>query len=189
MKLLNPDSESLHKPLPTFDDSQLKDDGYKTRQELVDDMFKFMAKAGGIGLTANQVGINLNMFVLGGHPSIEDGLKLACFNPVIVSMSQEKVKMKEGCLSYPFIFLNIERSRKCVGKYEDADGELKEAHLDGYMSRIFQHEYEHTQGKSMIDGVSKFRFDLAKKKAEKLATKHARELQRIKREKDDKSDI
>jgi hypothetical protein len=41
----------------------------------------------------------------------------------------------------------------------------------------------------MIDGVSKFRFDLAKKKAEKLATKHARELQRIKREKDDKSDI
>ena len=108
---------------------------------------------------------------------------------VIVSMSQEKVKMKEGCLSYPFIFLNIERSRKCVGKYEDADGELKEAHLDGYMSRIFQHEYEHTQGKSMIDGVSKFRFDLAKKKAEKLATKHARELQRIKREKDDKSDI
>ena len=81
MKLLNPDSESLHKPLPTFDDSQLKDYGYKTRQELVDDMFKFMAKAGGIGLTANQVGINLNMFVLGGHPSIEDGLKLACFNP------------------------------------------------------------------------------------------------------------
>lgn len=178
MKLLNPDDPILKKGLPIYDDSQLKDYGYKDRKELVEEMFDFMGKAGGIGLTANQVGINLNVFVMGGHPSIERGMKIACFNPVILSMSQEMIKLKEGCLSYPFIFLNIERPRKIVGKYEDENGELQEGHFDGYMSRIFQHEYDHTEGRTMVDKVSKFRYDLAKKRADKLLKKHMRELKK-----------
>jgi peptide deformylase len=88
------------------------------------------------------------------------------------------VKLKEGCLSYPFIFLNIERPRKIVGKYEDENGELQEGHFDGYMSRIFQHEYDHTEGRTMVDKVSKFRYDLAKKRADKLLKKHMRELKK-----------
>ena len=49
--------------------------------------------------------------------------------------------MKEGCLSYPFLFFNLKRPRKVVVKYRDVNDELQEGHLDGYMSRIFQHEY------------------------------------------------
>ena len=82
--------------------------------------------------------------------------------------------MKEGCLTYPFLFIDIERPRKCVMKYEDAEGKLQEAHLDGMMSRICQHEYDHTIGRNFTEGVSKLKMDMAKKKAMK-------ELDRLKK--------
>ena len=44
------------------------------------------------------------------------------------------------------------------------------------MSRIFQHEYDHTEGRTMLDKVSKFRYNLAMKKADKLMKKHMREM-------------
>ena len=75
--------------------------------------------------------------------------------------------MKEGCLSYPFMFLDIERPRKCVMKYEDAEGKLQEAQLDGMMSRICQHEYDHIIGRNFTEGVSKIKLDRARKKAKK----------------------
>ena len=176
MKLVSPDDPILKQPLPTFTDDQMKDYGYDSRQKLSDDMFDFISKTGGIGLTANQIGMRLNMMVIGGHPSIENGMKLTCFNPVIISTSAEQVSMKEGCLSYPFLFFNLKRPRKVVVKYRDVNDELQEGHLDGYMSRIFQHEYDHTEGKTMLDKVSKFRYNLAMKKADKLMKKHMREM-------------
>jgi peptide deformylase len=65
------------------------------------------------------------------------------------------------------MFIDIERPRKCVMKYEDKDGNTKEAHLDGMMSRICQHEYDHTIGRNFTEGVSKIKLDMAKKKAMK----------------------
>jgi peptide deformylase len=76
--------------------------------------------------------------------------------------------MKEGCLTFPFVFLTIKRPRKVVVKYEDENGELKEGHLDGMMSRIFQHEYDHTIGRLFVEYASKMKLDLAYKKAEKM---------------------
>jgi len=137
-------------------------------------MFELMKKYGGIGLSANQVGLPFNMFVLGDHPQLENGLKMACFNPMIISSSEEKVVMKEGCLTFPFLWLSITRPRKVVVKYEDENGELKEGHLDGMMSRIFQHEYDHMLGRVFTEYASKMKLDLAYKKAEK-------EMDRVKR--------
>ena len=76
--------------------------------------------------------------------------------------------MKEGCLTFPFLFLSIKRPRKCVMKYEDTEGKTQEAHLDGLMSRICQHEYDHIIGRVFTDGISKLKLDMAKKKAAKL---------------------
>ena len=134
-------------------------------------MFEAMNKYGGIGLSANQVGLPFNMFVIGGHPSIEKGLKMTCFNPMIVSASEETVRMKEGCLTFPFIFLDIERPRKVVVKYTDNKGDLQEAHLDGMMSRIFQHEYDHMLGRNFTEKVSKFKLKRAMEKRDKMLKK------------------
>ena len=101
------------------------------------------------------------MFVMGGHPQLEGGLKMTCFNPMIISSSDETVSMKEGCLTFPFVFLTITRPRKVVVKYEDENGDLQEGQLDGMISRIFQHEYDHMLGKTFIDGQSKYKLDRA----------------------------
>ena len=174
LKLIPPTDPRVQSAIAPFNNDMLKDEGFKDRKELSEAMFDTMKKYGGIGLSANQVGLPFNMFVLGDHPEIEKGLKMTCFNPMIVSSSVEEETMKEGCLTFPFVFLNITRPRKVVVKYEDENGDLKEGSLDGMISRVFQHEYDHMLGKTFVDGVSKMKLDMAYKKAEKMMKKYKR---------------
>ena len=171
LKLIPPNDPRVNNAIAPFVDDMLKDEDIKDRQELSDAMFEEMTKYGGIGLSANQVGLPFNMFVIGGHPSIEKGLKMTCFNPMIVSAGEETIMMKEGCLTYPFIFLDIKRPRKIVAKYTDEKGDLQEAHLDGMMSRIFQHEYDHMLGRNFTERVSKFKLKRAMEKRDKMLKK------------------
>ena len=168
LKLIPPTDPRVNNAIAPFVDDMLKDEDVKDRKELSEAMFFAMEKYGGIGLSANQVGLPFNMFVIGGHPSIENGLKMTCFNPMIVSTGEEEVMMKEGCLTFPFVFLSITRPRKVVVKYEDENGALQEGHLDGMFSRIFQHEYDHVMGLNFTDKVSKFKLKRAFDKAEKM---------------------
>ena len=172
LKLIPPTDPRVQSAIAPFNDDMLKDEDVKNRQELSDAMFETMKKYGGIGLSANQVGLPFNMFVLGDHPEVEKGLKMTCFNPIIISSSVEEETMKEGCLTFPFVFLSITRPRKVVVKYEDENGDLKEGSLDGMISRVFQHEYDHMLGKTFVDGVSKMKLDMAYKKAEKMMSKY-----------------
>ena len=172
LKLIPPTDPRVQSAIAPFNDDMLKDEDVKNRQELSDAMFETMKKYGGIGLSANQVGLPFNMFVLGDHPDVEKGLKMTCFNPIIISSSVEEETMKEGCLTFPFVFLSITRPRKVVVKYEDENGDLKEGSLDGMISRVFQHEYDHMLGKTFVDGVSKMKLDMAYKKAEKMMSKY-----------------
>ena len=175
LKLIPPTDPRVQSAIAPFNNDMLKDEGFKDRKELSEAMFDTMKKYGGIGLSANQVGLPFNMFVVGDHPEIEKGLKMTCFNPMIVSSSVEEETMKEGCLTFPFVFLNITRPRKVVVKYEDENGDLKEGSLDGMISRVFQHEYDHMLGKTFVDGVSKMKLDMAYKKAEKMMKKYKRQ--------------
>ena len=59
-------------------------------------------------------------------------------------------------------------------KYEDSEGKQQEAQLDGMMSRICQHEYDHIIGRNFIEHVSKFKYQRAQDKA-------AKEIARIKK--------
>src|SRR6056300_587854 len=172
LKLIPPTDPRVQSAIAPFNNDMLKDEGFKDRKEVSEAMFVAMKKYGGIGLSANQVGLPFNMFVLGDHPNIEKGLKLTCFNPIIISSSVEEETMKEGCLTFPFVFLNITRPRKVVVKYEDENGDLKEGSLDGMISRVFQHEYDHMLGKTFVDGVSKLKLDMAYKKAEKMMSRY-----------------
>ena len=174
LQLIPPSDPRVRSAIAPFTDDMLKEHDFKDRAELVEAMFLVMKKYSGIGLTCNQVGLPFNLFVAGGHTSVENGMSLAMFNPVIISSSEEQIMMKEGCLTYPYLYLNIERPRKVVIKYEDSESKLQEAHLDGMMSRICQHEYDHIIGRNFVELVSKLKLDMAKRKA-------AKEIKRIKR--------
>ena len=179
-ELIPPQDPRVRQPVAPFKDHLLEEYGIKDRKELVSGMFELMHRYGGIGLSAIQVGLPFNMFVAGDHQSIEKGLKLAMFNPVIMTSSDEKVLMKEGCLTFPFLFVNISRPRKVTMKYEDENGDLKEAQLDGMMSRVCQHEYDHQAGILMVQKVSKLKLDMAYKKAEKEMEKWKRYQKQVK---------
>ena len=172
LKLIPPTDPRVQSAIAPFSNDMLKEEGFKDRKELSEAMFDTMKKYGGIGLSANQVGLPFNMFVLGDHPEVEKNLKMTCFNPIIISSSVEEEVMKEGCLTFPFVFLNITRPRKVVVKYEDENGDLKEGSLDGMISRVFQHEYDHMLGKTFVDGVSKMKLDMAYKKAQKQMNRY-----------------
>ena len=172
LKLIPPTDPRVQSAIAPFSNDMLKEEGFKDRKELSEAMFDTMKKYGGIGLSANQVGLPFNMFVLGDHPEVEKNLKMTCFNPIIISSSVEEETMKEGCLTFPFVFLNITRPRKVVVKYEDENGDLKEGSLDGMISRVFQHEHDHMLGKTFVDGVSKMKLDMAYKKAEKQMNRY-----------------
>jgi len=172
LKLIPPTDPRVQSAIAPFSNDMLKEEGFKDRKELSEAMFDTMKKYGGIGLSANQVGLPFNMFVLGDHPEVEKNLKMTCFNPMIISSSVEEETMKEGCLTFPFVFLNITRPRKVVVKYEDENGDLKEGSLDGMISRVFQHEYDHMLGKTFVDGISKMKLDMAYKKAQKQMNRY-----------------
>ena len=98
----------------------------------------------GVGLSANQLGINERVFVM--IRDIEFNEIIVCFNPQIIKTYKEEVEMEEGCLSYPDLFLKITRPKKIIVKYEDADKKIHKLKLDELASRIFQHEYDHMEG-------------------------------------------
>ena len=168
LKLIPPTDTRVLSMIAPFTDEALKDHDFKDRKELTDAMFMAMKRYGGIGLSANQVGLPYRMFVAGGHPQIENGLSIAMYNPEIVSVSDEVISFKEGCLSFPFIFLDVKRPKDCVMKYTDSEGKEQEAHLKGMMARICLHEFDHMQGLVFTEKVSKFRLQRAREKGQKM---------------------
>ena len=177
--LVHPSDPRVKSAIAPFSDDMLKEHNIKDRKELAKSMFNTMKKYGGIGLTCNQVGLPFNYFVIGGHLQIESGLTLHCFNPIIVSSSEETVMMTEGCLTYPFLWLSLKRPRKVVVKYEDENGDLQEGHLDGMMSRIFQHEFDHTLGRHFTEHASDLKLERAYKKAEKQMKIYKKQQEQI----------
>ena len=167
LKLIPPTDPRVQSAIAPFNDEMLKEHGYKDRQELSDDLFETMNKYGGIGLSANQVGKPYRMFVMGDNPNIEKGKKWVCINPEITDMSKDLIRYKEGCVTFPFLFLDIERPQKIRVKYLDENLETKEEEMDGIVSRCYQHELDHMQGKVFTELVSKLKLDMALKKRDK----------------------
>ena len=177
LELIPPSDPRVQCAIAPFNDDMLSEHHFKDRKELTKVMYDTMKKYAGIGLTCNQVGLPFNYFCIGGHPQIESGLTLHCFNPIIGSSSDEEVLMTEGCLTFPFVFLPLKRPRKIVAKFEDENGDLQEANLDGMMSRAFQHEYDHILGRNFTEKASKLKLDRAFKKAAKQMEKYKKRIE------------
>ena len=114
------------------------------RTELSKILYENMVHHNGVGLSANQIGINERVFIM--VKDLEYNEILTCFNPRIVKQSSKTVVMEEGCLSYPDEQINILRPNRIVVKYEDADKVDHKIKLEGFAARVFLHEFDHMQG-------------------------------------------
>ena len=175
--LIPPTDPRLLMKIAPFTDDMLKEFKIEDRKDLSKKMYNSMVKYGGIGLSANQVGLPFRMFVMGGHPQIEDGKVRNCFNPIVKDLSEETILMKEGCLSFPFLFLSIKRPKWVNIQYTDETGETVDEYLHGMSARIFQHENEHMNGYIFTDLVSKLKLERGKKAQAKLIKQTIRRQQ------------
>ena len=98
----------------------------------------------GVGLSANQIGIEERVFVM--MIDMEAQETITCFNPRIIKESKDEVVMEEGCLSYPELYLEISRPSSIIVKYEDENKNVFKERLEGFSARVFQHEYDHMEG-------------------------------------------
>ena len=115
-------------------------DRHFLKKTLIDNMHHH----NGVGLSANQIGINERVFVM--IRDLEYNEIMTCFNPKIVKQSPKSVIMEEGCLSFPDVLLDVKRSESIVVKYEDENKQTHKVKLDGFAARVFLHEFDHMQG-------------------------------------------
>ena len=122
-------------------------------------MLDRMTEMGGVALSAPQVGLDLSMFVMG-----IDQAKMEVFNPTIISYSKEETLMNEGSLTFPGVLVIVKRPVTITVEYYNKNGELKQNEFQGLTARIFQHAFDHLQGISIKDKVSKLKWDFATKR-------------------------
>ena len=135
------------------------------RQEVKDNLIETMKGSAGVGLSANQCGVMERVFVM--YSDLNQKEIIACFNPQIVTESDENILMDEGCLSYPGLWLKVKRPDGIEATYENEHGELQEIALFGLECRVFQHEMDHMEGTDFTKKVSKLRLSRAKKRLQK----------------------
>ena len=160
--LLEPNHPLLHSPLPEITAETEPED----RVELTNNMSETMRHYGGIGLSANQVGLALRMFVFGDNKHF-----IPCFNPKILEYGGPDMAIEEGCLTYPGLFVKIYRPDWIVAQWEDEKGELHEANFKDLTSRIFQHEYDHMEGIDFRSLAGKISLDIAQRKVKRAKRK------------------
>ena len=129
---------------------------------IIEKMTKIMFENNGIGLALPQVGINSRIFIMGNKD-----LLVACINPVIINY-RGLYKDQEGCLSFPNLWLNVNRASEIDVKFYQVDGTVKEVTLNGLMARVYQHELEHLDGICFDTKISRVSLNLAKKRRKKL---------------------
>jgi peptide deformylase len=110
-------------------------------RDIITKMKDVMQKAGGIGLSANQVGISKSFFII----KDSKGSIVEFINPKIIDV-EGMVNFREGCLSAPNVYLNVFRPEAVLIEYQDVTGEKRKTYAEGLEARTILHEYDHLQG-------------------------------------------
>ncbi len=127
-------------------------------------MIEIMQSNKGIGISANQVGFDRRVIVV--QPKGQE--PFALFNPKIIDTSVDKLADQEGCLSFPNLFLSVNRHLEITVEYVDKHKKSCIIKFIGYDAKCVQHELDHLDGITFTKKVSKLKLDFAIKKQRKL---------------------
>jgi peptide deformylase len=128
-------------------------------KELAQALHDKMLKSDGLGLSANQVGLPYRVFVMrtGEKP-------YAVFNPKVVDVSDKELIMKEGCLSFPLLYLSVKRPDSVRIRFQDETGEMRTEKFIGMTARIALHEFDHMIGKVYTQRATQYETQRALRK-------------------------
>ncbi|MEU2308957.1 peptide deformylase [Streptomyces misionensis] len=151
---------------------------------LIDDMFRTMYVAEGAGLAANQVGVDLRLFVYDcpdddGNRHVGHIVNLVLESPLT---RRRLLDEGEGCLSVPGAVMALPRPDRAVVRGQDRDGNPLEIEGTGYFARCLAHETDHTNGYIYLDRLTKREkkdalLQMADRRAEVHARRSAREAE------------
>lgn len=156
--------------------TQVEDIKNKRIQKLIDDMIATVIDVDGVGIAAPQVYKPYRIFILASHPTprypdAPTMIPTAIINPKIISYSDDKEKDWEGCLSIPGIRAVVPRSRTITVRYTTRDGNVVDTSYEGFVARIFQHEYDHLDGIVFLDRLESTKDIYMEKEFQKIITK------------------
>ncbi|MEO0410172.1 MAG: peptide deformylase [Cyanobacteria bacterium P01_A01_bin.135] len=127
-------------------------------QRLIDQMVTVLQRSNGVGIAAPQLGVSQRMLVVASHPNPRypyapqmDPLPMV--NPEVVRFAGTPVKGWEGCLSVPDQRGLVPRYPTVEVRYRDRHGAAHQQTLEGFVARIFQHEFDHLEGMVFTDRV------------------------------------
>ena len=164
----------MAKPLVYYPDKLLRqkcedvdEEMFKSAEflELMTDMIEALAAYKAVGISAPQLGKLLNVFLL----NIDDK-PMFFINPKIVH-TEGKIRMREGCLSFPGVSLYVERAESITIDAIDVDGREFRGVLDELDAVAAQHEMDHLNGVLFLDHVSKLEQKMVKKRLAKVKKK------------------
>jgi peptide deformylase len=123
---------------------------FKSRlPDILRDMFETLDAVGGVGLAANQIGLDLRMSIIKIKKEEED-LRIVLINPELVEKNGSMTE-EEGCLSFPGMFARIKRFSKVKVRALNEKGLPIEINAEGLFSKALQHEIDHLDGVLFID--------------------------------------
>ena len=128
---------------------------FSNLDSLIDDMFDTMYEENGIGLAANQIDVDLQLFVVDISDIDEEGESIHVFANAEIIETVGESWMNEGCLSVPDVRLDVKRPNKITLKYQDRHGNKFTNEFDALLARVIQHEIDHLNGNLIINRVSK----------------------------------
>ena len=130
---------------------------------LLDDMKETLIDANGLGLAGPQVGMMRRLFICLDDRDMPEEVPadyeykfIEFINPEILELSEEKVDLYEGCLSFPGHNGAIERSKHVKVKAQDRHGEWFEMEADDMLARCIKHENNHLDGVTIMDLAKHF---------------------------------
>jgi peptide deformylase len=126
----------------------------KEVKKLTADMLETVKAAQGIGLAAPQVNKQLKLIVINlEHLNIP---AFPLYNARIKKKSGKKLEIEEGCLSIPGVYGNVRRPKNVIIEAQNSKGQAVEISDDGWVSRVAQHEIDHTNGILILDLIKKY---------------------------------
>jgi peptide deformylase len=136
--------------------------------EFLERMYATMYDDDGIGLSANQVGVEQRFFIADFSLHDKNMHREIFINPEIIA-SEGQDFLEEGCLSIPGIHEKVERATKITLRYENRQRETLEKTFTGFPARVIQHEIDHLNGILFVERISALKRSFIKSKLERLA--------------------
>nr|WP_262964044.1 peptide deformylase [Methylobacter psychrophilus] len=127
-------------------------------RQLIKTLQDTLATTQGVGIAAPQISISKRIIIIASRPSsrypnaplMEPTIMI---NPAFKTLSDIREKDWEGCLSIPGIRALVPRYKDILITYTNEQGDLVETELEGFVARVFQHEFDHLEGKVYLDRV------------------------------------